>query len=102
MPLSEFLDSSAPMTLLMKKLQAFELLIEKEDFVKAALIADDISTLMKNFDPSLFFPKLFSKYFALSATHIDTLAMEWENKNTLKWEALHRLYQTDLSGFIEW
>lgn len=96
------LDVSEPMTLLLKKIQAFELLVEKEDFVKAALVADDISATLKNFDPALFFPKLFSKYFALFATHIDTLAQEWEAKNSLKWEALQRLYQTDLSEFIEW
>ncbi len=95
-------EFSEPMMLLIKKLHAFELLIEKGDFTKAALVSDDINALMKNFDPALFFPKLFSKYYALSATHIDTLAMEWESKSSLKWEALGRLYQTDLSEFIEW
>lgn len=101
-PTKESSDYSEPMALLVRKLQAFELLVGKEDFVKAALVSDDISTIIKSFDPSLYFPKLFSKYFALSATHIDTLAQEWESKNSLKWEALQRLYQTDLREFIEW
>jgi hypothetical protein len=101
-PLQEVLASSEQMILLYKKLQLFEDLIEKQDFEKAALIADDITTTIKNFDPTLFFPKLFSRYFALTATHIDTLSDEWNNKTSLKWEALNRLYQTDIEGFIQW
>lgn len=100
--LQEVLASSEPMTLFYKKLQLFEELIEKEDFEKAALVADDITTTIKNFDPTLFFPKLFSRYFALTATHIDTLSDEWNNKTSLKWEALNRLYQTDVEEFIQW
>lgn len=100
--LQEVLASSEPMLLLYKKLQLFEELIEEQDFEKAALIADDITTTIKNFDPTLFFPKLFSRYFALTATHIDILSDEWNNKTSLKWEALNRLYQTDIEGFIQW
>jgi hypothetical protein len=101
-PLKEVVDASEPFTLLFKKIQAFEALIAKQQFEKAALVSEDLSLILKNFDPSVYFPKLFSKYFALSAVHIDTLAQEWENKNSLKWEALQRLYQTDLEEFIEW
>ena len=101
-PLKEVVDASEPFMLLFKKIQAFEALIAKQQFEKAALVSEDLSLILKNFDPSVYFPKLFSKYFALSAVHIDTLAQEWENKNALKWEALQRLYQTDLEEFIEW
>lgn len=101
-PLKEVADTSEPFTLLIKKIQAFEALVAKQQFEKAALVSEDLSLILKNFDPSVYFPKLFSKYFALSAVHIDTLAQEWENKNSLKWEALQRLYQTDLEEFIEW
>ena len=100
--LQEGLASSEHMILLYKKIQLFEALIEKQDFEKAAMISDDISTIIKNFDPTLFFPKLFSRYFALTATHIDTLSDEWNNKTSLKWEALNRLYQIDIEGFIQW
>ncbi len=101
-PIKEVIDASEPFMLLFKKIKAFEALIAKQQFEKAALVSEDLSLILKNFDPSVYFPKLFSKYFALSAVHIDTLAQEWENKNSLKWEALHRLYQTDLEEFIEW
>ncbi len=98
----EALTLSEPMQLLMRKLEAFEALIREEKFEKAALIADDLSLILKNFDPALFFPKLFTPYFALIARHIDDLSQEWENKGSLKWESLHKLYQTDLSEFILW
>lgn len=101
-PLKEVVDTSEPFILLIKKIQAFEALVAKQQFEKAALVSEDLSLILKNFDPSVYFPKLFSKYFALSAAHIDMLAQEWENKNSLKWEALQRLYQTDLQEFIEW
>ncbi len=102
LPLHEVLASSELMLRLYRKIEAFEALIEKQDFEKAALIADDIDQTIKTFDPSTFFPKLFSNYFALSASHIDTLSQEWANKTSLKWEALHRLYQTDIEEFIQW
>ncbi len=101
-PTPDVLDVSEPMRLLMKKIQAFETFVEEHNFEKAALLGDDIGQILKNFDPSLYFPTLFSQYFALSATHIDSLSQEWENKGSLKWEALQKLYQTDLEGFIQW
>ena len=100
--LDEFLNSSEMMIRLFKKIQAFEALIEKRNFEKAALISDDIALTIKNFDPTAFFPKLFSQYFALSAAHMDALTEQWENKGSLKWEALNRLYQTDIEEFIQW
>lgn len=101
-PLQKILLSSEPMMMLFKKIQTFEALIEKQDFEKAALVSDDISTTIKNFDPTIFFPKLFSRYFALTATHSDILSDESNNKTTLKWESLNRLYQTDIEEFIQW
>jgi hypothetical protein len=100
--LEEILLSSEPMVLFLKKIQTFEALIEKQDFEKAAVIADDITTIIEKFDPTFFFPKLFVRYFALTAAHIDILSDEWKNKSSLKWESLNRLYQADLEEFIQW
>jgi len=100
--LQHSVHSSEPMTLLLKKIQTFETLIEQENFEKAALVGDDIMNLIKNFDPTLFFPKLFTRYFALTAKHIDILSEEWTNKSSLKWESLSRLYHTDIDEFIQW
>jgi len=100
--LSETLNASEPMNQLVKKLKGFQQLIEEKHFEKAALVADDIATILKNFDPAVYFPKLFTSYFALTAAHMDRLAEQWENKGSLKWEALNRLYQSDLEEFIKW
>jgi hypothetical protein len=100
--LEEILLSSEAMELFFQKIQTFESLIDKKDFAKAALVSDDITNTIEHFDPSIFFPKLFSRYFALIAEHIDTLSQEWENKKSLRWQSLHRLYHTDLEEFIKW
>jgi hypothetical protein len=100
--LQEAINASEPMHLLYRKIQAFEALIQQKKFEKAAVVSDDISQTLKNFDPALFFPKLFTQYFALSASHIDALSDRWENKGSLKWDALQRLYQADLDEFVTW
>ncbi len=100
--LEETLCSSEEMQKLHQKLQTFDALIKKEDFPKAALIADDITQVIENFDPATFFPKLFSHYFSLHAKHIQELARHWEKKSSLEWSALKRLYDTDLEEFIKW
>lgn len=93
---------SQEMKLLMKKLQTFEKFIHQEEFTKAALVADDISTTISNFNPALFFPKLFSRYFALTAKNINRLLDEWDSKTSPQWNSLSKLYQTDLDEFIKW
>lgn len=104
--LSETLETlllhSPLMQTLHKKLQTFELFIEKQDHVKAALIADDIKQIIETFDPTAYFPKLFSNYFSLNAKHIETLSAEWESKDSLIWTSLKQLYHTDLDAFIYW
>lgn len=85
-----------------EKLKAFEKLVENEDFSKAALISDDIRTILENFNATAFFPKLFSNYFALLAKHIDLFSEEWEQKESLKWAYLNQLYQIDLDAFLTW
>lgn len=100
--LEGILISSDKMRSFYHKIHIFESLIQKGDFAKAALVADDITHTLENFDPSVFFPKMFARYFALMAEHIDTLSMEWESKKSLKWLSLQKLYQTDIEEFVKW
>ena len=86
---------------LLKKLNAFEGLIQKEDFPKAALVSNDLSEIITNFDPRLYFPKLFSEYFKLLSIHIESLANYWEEKESLSWQSLEQLYKVDLDTFME-
>lgn len=94
------LEASHHMKTLIRKLEAFEVLTEKEEFAKAALISDDISNIIENFDPKIYFPKIFAKYFSLLAVNIEEISEFWENKDTIAWQTMEQLYQTDLDAFV--
>ena len=85
---------------LIKKMKIFEMLIEKGDYLKAALIAKDISYAIEHFDPCAYFPQVFSKYLALMTQHISEIADEWSQEGSLKWGCLDKLYKTDIEQFI--
>lgn len=87
---------------LSRKLKIFEALIEKNDYLKAAVVAMDIDHLIENFDPLNYFPKLFAKYFSLIAKHVAALTDEFDKKDSLQTKSLEKLYRTDLEMFLEW
>ena len=58
-------EGSYHMRLLVNKMKAFERLIEKEQFPKAAVVADDINAIIAHFDPRIYFPRMFSKFSLL-------------------------------------
>ncbi len=91
---------SEPMAVLIKKMKVFEILVEKKDYVKAALVSKDISYIIEHFDPCAYFPHLFSKYLALMARNIGRLGEEWGDENSLKWSSLDKLYKTDIEQFM--
>ena len=96
------LSQSFALKSLSKKLETFEHLITKRDFTKAALVAKDIKHLIETFNPTSYFPKLFTNYLSLTAKHISTLSEEWENADSLTWNSLEQLYHADLDAFIHW
>lgn len=98
-PLHLFIES---LDSLSRKLKIFEALIEKNDYLKAAIVANDIDHLVENFDPLNYFPKLFAKYFSMFAKHVTALTEQYENKKSLQIKALERLYRTDLEMFLDW
>ena len=94
--------ASNEMILLIKKLQVFDALIEKKNFLKAAIVSKDISQLIENFDPTLFFPKLFAQYFVLLAKHFAMISQETKGEEALQWQYLDKLYRIDMEEFIKW
>ncbi|MCE2983348.1 MAG: hypothetical protein LW832_07265 [Parachlamydia sp.] len=84
------------------KLKVFEELIEKNNYLKAAVVAKDIDHLIENFDPLSYFPKLFAKYFSLFAKHVTALSEQYDKKDSLQVKALEKLYRTDLELFMDW
>jgi len=112
---NEFLSTAAPdhagenisvegsyhLKLLIKKLQAFDYLITEKNFPSAALIADDISSIIADFDPKLYFPKLFTRFYLQLAANIDELTAFEEHKNTMEWQAMQELLKVDLESFVQ-
>ncbi|WP_428261487.1 type VI secretion system protein IglI family protein [Haliangium sp.] len=93
--------SSPAMSLLCRKLAAFEWLMEQQDFARAAVVASDIREVISNFDPLVYLPKLFSHYFRLLSVSVDELMPYWEESDSPAWQALEQFYRTDLDGFLD-
>lgn len=93
---------SPQMEVLLAKLTMFERLMEKNDYRKAALVSKDITRLIDDFDPSVYFPKVFSRYLSLLAKHVDALSEEWEKESSLQWGCLNKLYHADPDQFMTW
>jgi hypothetical protein len=86
---------------LCRKLKAFETVIHKHQYQKAAVLAVEIEQIADSFDPRLYFPELFSTHAALHSKHAATLAREANDQETPIWRALARYARVDLDGFVE-
>ena len=93
-------EGSYHLQLLLKKMEVFSRLIEKEDFPKAAIVADDINQIIADFDPRIYFPKMFSRYSLLRAVNIGELNASEEHKGSLEWQTMQDLYKVDLDSFF--
>ena len=93
-------EGSYHLQLLLRKMKAFERLIEKEEFNKAAIVADDINDVIANFDPRIYFPKIFSRYSLLRALKIADISAFEEYKGSVEWQTMQDLYKVDLDSFV--
>jgi hypothetical protein len=94
------LRGSAHFVELNNKLKAFELLVERKDFAKAALVSDDILAALSDFDPRRYFPDLFANFGALLNKHVGDIQAHWEHKDSTEWKMLAQFYQVDLENFV--
>lgn len=94
-------DGAYHLQLLLQKMQAFDSLVTDGKISLAALVADDVNHLIANFDPRIYFPKLFSKFSLQFAVHADELVAFSEMKQSPGWQALRQLYDTDLESFLK-
>ena len=93
-------EGSFHLKLLIRKLEAFDRLISAEKYSSAALIADDINSIIANFDPKIYFPKLFTRFSFQLAANINELVAFEEHKNGAEWQAMQELYKVDLESFV--
>ncbi|NNB92623.1 hypothetical protein HJC10_20080 [Corallococcus exiguus] len=82
------------------KLKAFEVLVERGDFQKAAMVSDDVLRTLEEFDPRRYLPELFSSFGALLNRHVGDIQEHWERKETMEWRTLSQFYQVDLGAFV--
>lgn len=92
---------SPAMQLLLRKLRAFEMLIERGDTSKAAVVARDIQQTIERFDPLVYLPALFSTFFKLLSRSTGELIAHWDELDSPAGQALQSFYRVDLDGFLD-
>lgn len=93
-------DDAPAMQLLRRKLAAFEALMERGDFAKAAVVSHDIRGILANFDPLQYLPKLLSGYCRILSRSIEELLPYWQDIDSPQWQALEQYYRVDLDTFL--
>lgn len=86
---------------LMRKLAAFDTLLERQDFRRAGVVAADVLGLLERFDPRVYLPALFSRFFAGLSTHAEEVEPQLHGTETLSFRALDQLYRVDLEAFLK-
>ena len=86
---------------LLKKIKAFEILISKEKFEQASLVAFDINNIVNNFDPKLYFPELFTRFSLLYTINVQEIIGCNKYTKTEEWKSLQELYKVDIDGFTQ-
>lgn len=94
------LRGSAHLLELCDKLKAFEVLVARGDFQKAALVSDDVLRTLEDFDPRRYLPELFSTFGGLLNRHVSDIQEHWERKDSMEWRTLSQFYQVDLAAFV--
>jgi hypothetical protein len=85
----------------LRRLAAFEVLVERGELERAAVVASDIEQTLANFDPRTYFPKLLSPFFRLLSEHVEPLSEARAHLGEDRLRALSQLYSVDLEAFLE-
>lgn len=86
---------------LMQKMDIFERLVLEGKYNRAALVADDVMEVIGQFDPKLYFPKLFARFFQLMAVHVEEISSYGVDRESIEWQVLRELYKVDREGFAD-
>ncbi len=86
---------------LARKLEAFEELVGRKSFEKAALVGDDVLGQLDNFDPREYFPEMFSEFGALLSSHVEEITPHWDKRESVRWRMLEQFYKVDLPRFVK-
>lgn len=96
------IESSYHMELLLEKLAAFERLLQEEKFPQAAVISVDINETLNNFDPKIYFPKIFESFVRLQALNFQELSAYAENQDSPQWQVMQDWLKVDVNSFMKY
>lgn len=99
-PPGDLSAESPAMALLLRKLQAFQVLVKRGQFQKAAVVALDLDAVMTSFDPRVYFPRLFAPYFSVLHEHAEELEPCMSDPDSFTARTLAQLYRVDLETFV--
>lgn len=99
-PAGPTLPVSPALAQLMNKLAAFNTLVERQDFLRASVVAADVLNVVEHFDPRVYLPALFSRFFAGLSTNAEQVEPLLQSTETLSFRALDQLYRVDLETFL--
>jgi len=100
-PAGETVSGSVHLALLVRKLDAFQKLVEAEKLAQAAIVADDVFSTLNNFDPTLYFPDLFAPFVKAFAMNVGRLSDYAEQRESAEWKAMSDLFKVDIDSFVE-
>ena len=96
----EYSAMSYSLNKLLLKISGFKILCDKQDFVRAKIVMEDLESELKDFTVENYFPELFSEYFNLMAENEEELLPHFEEKGSLRWNALVQLFESDPVAFV--
>ena len=94
------MQGSSALGMLIRRIEAFGILVNDGKMAQAALVAMDINRIIENFDPRVYFPEIFSGFTLSYVTHINQLTTYEANKTSVEWKAMQELYKVDLESFV--
>lgn len=90
---------SPQLELLIRKISAFERLLRRKNFARAAIIAQDVLQSFEHFDPRIYLPSVFSPFFSMLAQYGDKVEPVMKEPEGLTGRALKHLFEVDLDSF---
>jgi hypothetical protein len=99
-PAGPWIPTSPALAQLMRKLAAFDALLEQGDHQRAGVVAADVLQVLEHFDPRVYLPSLFSRFFVGLSAHAEQVEPMMQGTESLAFRALDHLYRVDLDAFL--
>lgn len=94
------IPENEPFRQLRRKLAAFQKLVTSGDHERAAIVAQDLLHTLDHFDPRLYLPTMFRKFFRVLSLVGNDLTPHMTERTDLSYKAMLQLYQVDLDYFV--